>query len=115
MADFLLEPDEIESARPERARPVRLVHTGIAPTAAVPKSKRGTPDPAPAYVPCPACGACVLVGHQATGAAVALDVQRRCYTVLWLPGAARPRLDESRAYPVHQCRLTDGTPEVCTR
>jgi hypothetical protein len=115
MSEFLLEPDEIEPVRPERTRPVRLVSAGLHPTVEVPKSKRGAPDPAPVSRPCAACGAVVLVGRPATGPPLALDTQVPCFTILWLPGAAEPRLDASRAYPVHQCRLTDGTPEERTR
>jgi hypothetical protein len=47
MPDFLLEPDEIEPERPDRRRPVRLVSTGLAPTAEVPTPRRGN-EPAPA-------------------------------------------------------------------
>jgi hypothetical protein len=37
MADFTLEPDALEPARPERRAPVRLVGTGLAPMAEVPR------------------------------------------------------------------------------
>jgi hypothetical protein len=102
MTDFLLEPDEIEPERPERRRPVRLVRTGLAPTAEVPTQRRGHETP-PCYVPCEACGVQVLMGETASGTRLALDPHVRTYTVLWEPGAPQPTLQRSRAYPVHGC------------
>ena len=42
MPDFFLEPGEIE---PERRRPVRMVSTGLHPTAEVPTSRRQDHQP----------------------------------------------------------------------
>ena len=61
--DFLLEPEEIEPQRPDPRRPVRLVATGLAPTAAMPPSATRGTDPAPCYGPCEACGVMVLLEH----------------------------------------------------
>jgi len=97
MADFLLEPD-----RPERRRPVRLVATGLADTAEVPRSTRA--EPAPCYVPCEACGQAVLHGTTSAGVRLALDTQVPTYTVVWPAGTPEPVLQGSRAYPVHHCR-----------
>ena len=103
MPDFLLEPDEIDPERSERRRPVRLVSTGLAPTAAVPASARRGKDTPPCYAPCEACGGLVLTGRTLTGIRLALDTQVRTYTVYWAQGAPEPTLSESRGYPVHQC------------
>ena len=101
MADFLLEPDEIE--RPTR-RPVRLVSTGLADTAEVPRSTRA--EPAPCYGPCEACGVSVLTGKTPAGVRLCLDTQHATYTVAWPAGTPEPVLHHSRAYPLHRC----GTP-----
>jgi len=66
MADFTLEPDDLEAARPDRARAARLVSTGLTPTAAIPPATR-TKEPPPCYVPCEAWGALVLTGCPPTG------------------------------------------------
>ena len=102
MSDFLLEPCEIEPERPER-RPVRLVSTGLAPTAAIPAGRRTAETP-PCYVPCEACGAVVLVGETLAGLRVALDIGVQRYAPVWESKAAHPALHQSRGYPVHVCR-----------
>jgi hypothetical protein len=60
-------------------------------------------ETSPAYAPCAACGTQVLRGDTPTGTRVALDTHIRTYTVLWVPDALRPLVQESRGYPVHQC------------
>jgi hypothetical protein len=46
--DFTLEPDEPDLDRPERAPPVWMVATGLAPTSALPaKATKGTDAPRP--------------------------------------------------------------------
>jgi hypothetical protein len=98
--DFTLEPDEIE---PERSsRPVRLVTTGLAPTAAVPGGGRKLATE-PRYVPCSLCSALVLCGTTGLGTWLALDTGKPTYAVTWTPGTAQPRLHASRADPVHAC------------
>ena len=101
MADFLLEPDELEPERPERRRPVRLVASGLADTAEVPRSTRAEPEPC--YAPCEACGASVLTGKTTAGVRLCLDPQHATYTVDWPAGTPEPALHHSRAYPVHRC------------
>jgi hypothetical protein len=103
MPEFMLEPDEIEPERSAPRRPVRLVSTGLAPTADVPPQGRKKETP-PCYAPCEACGMQVLTGETATGTRLALDTHIRTYTVLWLPDTPRPVLHESRGYPVHVCQ-----------
>lgn len=103
MSDFFLEPDEIEPDSPARSRPVRLVTTGLAPTAEVPASARRGPAPPPCYAPCEACGAPVLRGQTRTGTRLAMDVHVLTYCVLWENGAGMPLLEQSRGYPVHWC------------
>ena len=104
MADFLLEPDEVEPERPERHRAVRLVSTGLADTAEVPRSTR--PAPPPCYAPCEACGASVLTGKTTAGVRLCLDTQHATYTVDWPAGTPEPALHHSRAYPLHRCEKT---------
>jgi len=99
MPDFLLEPDEIES---ENRRPTRVTSAGLAPTADLPRQRRG-PDTPPCYAPCEACGVPVLLGRTTEGTRLAVEPQRQMYVVLWEAGAAEPHLLPSRAYPVHQC------------
>jgi hypothetical protein len=103
MADFTLEPDELGPERPVRSRPVRLVSSGVAPTADVPAAARTDTEPAPVHVPCGACGALVLTGAPVDGRRLALDPSGRTYVVRW-HHEAQPVLSLSRAYPVHQCR-----------
>ena len=105
MAEFLLEPDEVEPERPERHRPVRLVASGLADTAEVPPQRRG-PEPESCYAPCEACGASVLTGKTTAGVRLCLDTQQNTYTVDWPAGTPEPVLHHSRAYPLHRC----GTP-----
>ena len=105
MPDFFLEPDEIE---PERRRSVRLVATGLADTAEVPRSR--TPEPSPCYAPCEGCGQAVLTGTTAAGARLALDTQHATSLVDWEQGAPAPRLVASRGYPVHGCHRREGAP-----
>jgi hypothetical protein len=101
MPDFTLEPDEIE---PERSsRPVRLVTTGLAPTAEVPVHGRKGYDAVPCYLPCSLCSALVLCGATGAGQWLALDTGKPTYAVPWTPGTAQPRLHASRADPVHAC------------
>lgn len=98
MSDLTLTPDEPLDLP---ARPLRLVATGLADTAEVPRSPRR--DPPPCYVPCEACGTAVLHGCTPPGERVALDTHRKAYLIDWDQGAPAPRLVESRAYPVHRC------------
>jgi len=98
MPDFTLEPGAIE---PERRRPVRLVASGLADTAEVPRAPR--PEPSPCYAPCAVCGQVVLTGTTDTGTRLALDTTVKAYLVDWEHGAHAPRLVASRAYPVHGC------------
>jgi len=104
MASFTLEPDELEPERPDRRRPVRLVATGLADTAEVPRSTRAAP--APCSAPCEACGASVLTGKTPAGVRLCLDTQHATYLVEWPAGTPEPVLHHSRAYPLHRC----GTP-----
>jgi hypothetical protein len=101
--DFTPEPGEIEPKRSERRRPVRLVSTGLAPTAAVPTPTRRTPDDPPCYAPCTDCGVLVLAGATEAGIRLALDVRINTYVVDWTKGTAAPVFIESRGYPVHRC------------
>ena len=102
MPDFMLEPDEVE---PERRRPVRLVSTGLADTAEVPRSSK--PEP-PCYAPCEGCGAAVLTGTTSAGLRLALDTHLPTYLVDWSAGTPVPVLQVSRAYPVHRCHPHEG-------
>jgi hypothetical protein len=102
--DFMLEPDQIEEDRPERARPVRLVGTGLAPTATLPASRQRGPDAPPVYAPCSGCSAMVVTGLTATGQRVQVEPGRRTYTIVWHPQAALPTLQESRACAAHVCQ-----------
>lgn len=101
MAEFMLEPEEIESEPRTPYRATRVVSTGIAPTATVPTSRK--PAPAPCHVPCADCGQMVLRGTAAPEEAVQLDLHIATYTVVWAAGTPGPSLTRSRAYPVHQC------------
>jgi hypothetical protein len=101
----MLEPTEIEPERPTR-RPTRIVSTGIAPTADVPRSTK--PDAPPAYASCEACGTQVLMGMTSAGVRLALDTNIPSYLVDWTRGAAMPRLLESRGYPLHRCAAAGG-------
>jgi hypothetical protein len=103
MSDFTLEPDQIEPEHPERSRPVRLVSTGLAPTADVPTSRR-TRDHPRCSAPCEACGAPVLTGVTAQGQRLALDTQVATYVVIWASETPVPRLVQSQGYPVLRCR-----------
>jgi hypothetical protein len=102
MSDFMLDPDESDPERPERSRPVRVVGTGLAPTAAVPALRRQRAHP-PCYASCEACGERVLTGVTAQGQRLALDPQVATYVVIWEKQAPLPRLVPSQAYPVHRC------------
>jgi hypothetical protein len=106
MTDFTLEPDEIEPERPERHRPVRLVATGLAPTAEPPRATK--PPPPPCYTACEGCGAAVLTGTTAAGLRLALDTHLPTYLVDWSAGTPVPVLHVSRAYPVHRCHPHEG-------
>jgi len=99
MADFMLEPSDIE---PDRARPTRVTSAGLAPTADLPRQRRG-PDTQPCYAPCEACGVPVLLGRTTEGTRLAVEPQRQTYVVLWEAGTAEPLLQSSCAYPVHVC------------
>jgi hypothetical protein len=99
MAELTLEPDDGTADAPPRA--TRLVNSGLAPTAPIPAAR--TKEAPPCHGPCPDCGATVLTGVTSTGTVVRLDVGRRTYTVLWMPGEPMPVVAESRSYPVHVC------------
>ena len=102
MGDLTLTPDEPDL--PETpTRQVRLVATGLAPTADLPVRSRTTAEPSPCYAPCGACGVLVLTGRTQAGASVALDTGIKTYAVDWHHGAPEPVLVESRGYPVHCC------------
>ena len=103
MPDFTLDPDEHEDQSEHHRRPVRLVGTGLAPTAEVPEHGRNKYAAPPCYVSCSACSAMVLTGATATGTTLALDTHMPTYTVQWNPGTPQPLLAQSRAYPVHVC------------
>ena len=107
-ADFTLEPDFLEAARPASVQQLSLVGAGLAPTADLPPPGRRMPEAAPCYAPCEACGAAVLTGATETGALVALDPQVQSYVPLWLADTVRPVLHESRGYPVHRCVRREG-------
>jgi len=110
MPDFTLVPDEPLDPPETPARHVRLVSTGLAPTADLPRPGRRTLDLPPCHAPCATCGALVLVGATQSGTRLALDVGIRTYTVLWLNGTPEPVLHDSRGYPVHRCPRWEGTP-----
>jgi hypothetical protein len=103
MTDFTLSPDDPAPPEKPTKRPLRMVSTGVHPTAVLPVPNSAEPESASCYLPCPACGAKVLVGRTKAGLAVALDTQTRTYSVDFPPRVAYPTLHESRAYPVHQC------------
>jgi len=103
MSDLTLTPDDEAGAPP---RQLRLVATGLADTAAVPRSN--TPGPPPCHVPCAACGVSVLMGRTRAGTSLSPDTSIPTYLVDWDHGAPTPRLVESRGYPVHQCPLLAG-------
>src|SRR5262245_9026097 len=98
MSDITLTPDEPLGAS---SRQLRLVTTGLADTADLPRSKH--PEALPCYGPCEACGTQVLVGMTSTGTRLALDTSIATDLVDWDHGEALPRLLESRGYPAHQC------------
>jgi hypothetical protein len=107
-AGFLLEPDQIEDPdRPERSRPVRLVGTGLAPTALVPTSRRSAPDTPAAYVAC-SCGVMILAGVTATGQRVVVETTRPTWSILWQNGTPTPTMAQSRAYVEHHCATRGG-------
>jgi hypothetical protein len=82
---------------------VRLVSTGLAPTADAPKSSRRKSETPPCYVSCEACGVLVLTGATTAGARLSLDTHIATYAVQWDQEAHEPILHQSRGYPVHQC------------
>jgi hypothetical protein len=102
MSDFTLAPDEPADDRPERTRPVRLVGTGLAPTAAVPAQAHKGVSPALCYQPC-SCGTLVLTGRTDAGSSIALTPSVPTWVVLCEPGMTAPRLSSSRGYPEHAC------------
>jgi hypothetical protein len=105
MPDFTLEPDDgMPDATP---RATRLVQSGLAPTAPVPTAR--VKETAPCLGPCADCGARVLTGMTSAGTVVRLEVGRRTYTVLWMPGEPMPVVAESRSYPVHVCEAVRVT------
>ena len=101
MSDFTLKPDELEPDRPEHARPMRPVATGLAPTAEPPMSRKKAAPPC--YAPCPRCRAMVLTDKAPAGHAVTVEPGVQTYTVVWANGAPEPTLHESRGYPAHRC------------
>jgi hypothetical protein len=94
---------ELEDQADAAPRQLRLVSTGLAPTADVPTSPRRKPEARPCYGPCKACGAAVLTGRTAAGVEHALDVNIPTFTVLWENQASSPSLRPSGGYPVHRC------------
>jgi len=109
MTDFTLTPDEPELPDAS-ARPLRLVATGLAPTADIPTARRKTPELPPCYAPCPRCGVDVLTGATREGRVLALDTHTATYTVVWGNGEPQPIFSLSRAYPAHGCTRREGTP-----
>jgi hypothetical protein len=102
MPDFTLEPDDGTADPTPRA--TRLVSSGLAPTAPVPTAR--TKETPPCRTTCVDCGVTVLTGMTSAGTVVRLDLGRRTYTVLWMPGEPMPVVAESRSYPVHVCAGT---------
>ena len=103
---FTLAPDETDAEGSARGAPqLRLVGTGLAPTADLPARATKGPDRPPAYAPC-VCGTMVLTGITGLlpgGERIALEVHSRTFVVDWDHGEAFPMLRESRGYPVHRC------------
>jgi hypothetical protein len=97
MSEFTLTPDEPDL--PTSPKTVRLVATGLHPTAAVPTSKRTGQDQPPAYAVCAACGQMTLLGTLRDGTRLALDVAVQTYTVVWTADTAPHRLELSRSSP----------------
>lgn len=103
-SDFRLVADELQREQAGSAQTSRHVSSGLAPTAAVPTTRRPQKaPPTPCYAPCAACGVEVLTGSTLDGTRVMLDTRRTTYTVLWLPDTSMPQVAQSRAYPVHEC------------
>src|SRR6266516_8213333 len=98
MPDFPLTTGALLRPPETPSRPVRLVSTGLAPTADVPASARTKPEPPPCYAPCGVCGGLVLTGRTQAGASLALDTGIKTYVVDWSHGAPEPELVESRGY-----------------
>jgi hypothetical protein len=113
MTDFTLTPDAPELPDTP-ARSVRLVATGLAPTAELPAPRRKTPELPPCYAPCPRCGDRVLTGTTREGTVLALDTQSATYTVVYGSGEPQPLFAPSRAYPVHGCAHRAGMPPAPT-
>jgi hypothetical protein len=103
VSTFTLLPDDPRTPTEPTTRQLRLVTTGLAPTAEVPGA-RAQPERPACYLPCPTCGAQVLVGRTKAGKAVALDLGPQTYIVDFPAGADAPTLHESRGYPVHGCQ-----------
>lgn len=99
MSPLTLEPELASNALPHQPR---TVSSGLAPTADVPTT-RPKKAPPTCYVPCPGCGHLVLRAETRAGLQFLLDVDVPTYCVVWDNGAALPRLEPSRGYPVHQC------------
>jgi hypothetical protein len=103
MTDLTLTADEALATPEMPSRQVRMVSSGLAPTADVPVSSRTKRESPPCYAPCTVCGALVLTGATQTGIRLALDVGIKTYVVDWHHGTPQPVLIESRGYPVHRC------------
>ena len=97
---FTLEPDEPEEPA---GRPVRVVATGIAPTAEVPGGRQRDPGTV-AMQPCATCGQPVIGARSTWNTAIFLDPHTATYVVQWDPGTPMPRAVPSRGYAVHTCR-----------
>jgi hypothetical protein len=61
---------------------------------------------APYYV-CPHCGVQVLTGQTPSGQSVTVEPDVQTYVVVWPEGTPRPRMHESRGYPLHVCTRED--------
>jgi hypothetical protein len=107
MPDFTLTPDEAMAAHVGSDRPVN--QNWLAPTADIPKTK--TKVHPPCTGPCPGCGREVLTGQTRNGTVLMLDTQTLLYCVVWDSGAALPRLEPSRGYPLHTCPAFPTTKE----
>ena len=58
---------------PLQPQRVRMVGTGLHPTADVPESRRKGKDAAPVYLPCASCAQPVVIGEMQDGTVVILD------------------------------------------
>jgi hypothetical protein len=103
MSALVLTAEEVVDPHETPAHQLRLVSTGIAPTAEVQAKAAKGPDTPACYRPCGQCGAVVLTGITPAGESVALETGVATYTVDFPKGATQPVLYRSRGYPAHIC------------